>query len=350
MGVKWMECQEVRDRFSSLLEGELNSSEEKAVREHLASCSECQKDFEKFEKTIRWLHSIGETEVPDGFLSEIHKKMEAQKQMGLKAGKIRPGWFNTLIQLKLPVQAVAMVAIVFLVLYLTKMMPFETPHLMKEVEQKKAPQSEVKEEARVVPKETRKEEGTPKFPSEMSEEKKIDRMVASKVEEEAKNAAASIPKAEAPAAGTPELKAAQKGKALLSEPGRVSKVDVEERSAFLASKPPQELILRIADRGKALSQLHELIKHFGGEIVKEEENIVLASMPNASFPEFKKELTGMGSSKKADQMVLQKETIEGKETPLSAKRREVEEKGQEPPKPMTDQESRIFIRVLLVQE
>src|SRR5512136_1415102 len=120
-----MECEQVRDRFSSLLEGELNPSEEKAVREHLASCSECQRDFEKFEKTIRWLHSIEEAEVPDGFFSEIHKKMEDQKKIGPMAGKVRPGWFNTLVRLKLPVQAVAMVAIVFLVLYLTKMLPVE---------------------------------------------------------------------------------------------------------------------------------------------------------------------------------------------------------------------------------
>jgi hypothetical protein len=345
-----MECQKVRDRFSSLLEGELNPSEEKAVREHLASCPECQKDFEKFEKTVRLLQSIEEAEVPDGFLSEIHKKIEAQKQMGLKAGKVRPGWFNTLVQLKLPVQAVAMVAIVFLVLYLTKMMPVETPHLMKESEQKKAPQSELKEDSRVVPKETGKEEGTTKPLSEMSQEKKIDKMVASKVEEEARSATASSPKTEAPAVGTPQLKATEEGNPPLSELGKVAKLGGEERRAYFAAKPLQEMILRISDREKALSQLHELIKQFGGEIVKEEGNILLASLPNASFLEFKKELAAIGSSKKADEMARQKEGIEGKEAPLSVKRKEAEEKGKESPKPMTDQENRISLRILLVQE
>jgi anti-sigma factor RsiW len=345
-----MECEKVRDRFSSLLERELNPSEEKAVREHLASCSECQKDFEKFEKTIRLLHSIEEAEVPDGFLSQIYKRREAQKKMGLTAGKVRPGWVNTLVQLKLPVQAIAMVAIVFLVLYLTKMMPVETPHLMKEVEQEKAPQSEVKEEARVVPKETGREQGATKLPSEMSQEKKIDRMAASKVEEEAKSATAYIPKAEAPSVETPQLKAAEKGKVPLSEPGKVAKVGVAERRAYFAAKPPQEIILRISDREKALSQLHKLIKQFGGEIVKEEGNILLASLPNASFPEFKKELAGVGSSKKADEMAPQKGTIEGKEAPIAANGREAEVKEKELPKPMTDQESRISFRILLVQE
>ena len=345
-----MECEQVRDRFSSLLERELNPSEEKAVREHLASCSECQRDFEKFEKTIHWLHSIEEAEVPDGFLSEIHKKMEDQKKMGPMAGKVRPGWFNTLVRLKLPVQAVAMVAIVFLVLYLTKILPVETPHLMKEGEQKKASQSEVKEDARVVPKEIGKEGRTTKLPSEMSQEKKIDRMVASKVEEEARSATASIPKTEAPAVETPQLKAAEEGKPPLSEPGKVAKLGGAERRTYFAAKPPQEMILRISDREKALSQLHELIKQFGGEIVKEEGNILLTSLPNASFLGFKKELAAIGSSKKADEMAHQKEGIEGKEAPLSVKRREAEEKGKESPKPMTDQESRISVRILLVQE
>lgn len=347
--MKWMECQEVRDRFSSLIEGELNSSEEKAVREHLASCSECQKDFEKFEKTIRWLHSIGEADVPEGFLSGIHKKMEAQKRMGLTAGKVRPGWFNTLVQLKLPAQAVAMVAIVFLVLYLTKMIPFETPHLMKEVEQKKAPQSEVKEDGKTVPKKIGKEREATKLPSEISQEKRIDRKVTSKAEEEETSAKAS-PKAEAPAAGTPPLKATEKGKAPPSEAGKVARVGVAEGRAYLPATPPQELILRISDREKALSKLHELIKQVGGKIVREEGNTILASLPNASFSEFKKELAGMDALKKPDQMALQKEAMESEEASLPEKQRETEQKGQESPKPMTDQESRIFIRVLLVQE
>jgi hypothetical protein len=230
------------------------------------------------------------------------------------------------------------------------MMPFETPHLMKEVEQKKAPQSEVKEEARVVPKETRKEEGTTKPPSEMPQEKKISRMVASKVEEEAKDASASVPKAEAPPVGTPQSIAAEKGKAQLSEPGKVAKVGGGERRAYLVAKPPQELILRIADQEKALSQLHELIKQFGGEIVEEEGNIVLASLPSASLSEFRKELAGMDALKKADQMGLQREANEGKGAPLAVKRREAEEKREEPPKPMTDQESRISVRILLILE
>ena len=74
-----MDCEKVRDRFSSLWEKELTPLEEKIVKEHLSSCPECRREFERFEKTMRWLHSVGEVEVPEGFLPDLHKKMEERK-------------------------------------------------------------------------------------------------------------------------------------------------------------------------------------------------------------------------------------------------------------------------------
>ena len=78
-----MDCEKVRDRFSSLWEKELTPSEEKMVREHLSSCPECQKEFERFEKTMGWLRSVGEVEVPEGFLPELYKKMKGRKRAPL---------------------------------------------------------------------------------------------------------------------------------------------------------------------------------------------------------------------------------------------------------------------------
>ena len=73
-----MECEKVRDRFSSLLEGELDPLEEKIIREHLASCSECQKEFEGFGKTVNWLHAVEEMGellgLPEGTIkSRLHR-------------------------------------------------------------------------------------------------------------------------------------------------------------------------------------------------------------------------------------------------------------------------------------
>ena len=119
-----MDCEKIRDRFSSLWEKELAPFEEKILREHLSSCPGCRREFERFEKTMGWLHSVGEAEVPEGFLSELNKKREEKKQ-ATPSEKPQGGWFHFPRSFKLPAQAVAMVAVVFLVLYLTKTMPRE---------------------------------------------------------------------------------------------------------------------------------------------------------------------------------------------------------------------------------
>ena len=309
-----MECEKVRDRFSSLLEGDLDPLDERVVREHLASCPDCEKDFEKFEKTVRWLQSVEETEVPEGFLSGIYKKMEDRKKTGLMAEKIRPGWLNYLVQLKLPVQAVAMVAIVFLTLYLTKMMPFETPP-SKDVEQKKVSQPDVKIGAKLVTKEGEKEK-----------------------------------EAATPTVEAPRRKDSEKAEVLPAEVAKRAKQVIPKERAFLAAKPPQEIVLKITNREKALSQIRELVKQSGGEIVKEEGNIVLASLPTASFSQFEKELAGLDSLKKEDRMAPQREAVETKGAPLGIGLEEAEEKDKGTAKPTSDKEKRISLRILLVKE
>jgi hypothetical protein len=307
-----MECEKVRDRFSSLLEGDLDPLDEKVVKEHLASCPDCQKDFEKFEKTVRWLHSVEEAEVPEGFLSGIYKKMEDRKKTGLMAEKARPGWLNYLVQLKLPIQAVAMVAIVFLTLYLTKMMPFETPS-SKDVGQKKVSQPDVKMEAKLVAKEGEKKR-----------------------------------EAAAPIVEAPRLKESEKAEVPPAKAGKRAMQVIAEERAFLAAKPPQEIVLKIANREKALSQIRELVKHWGGEIVKEEGNIVLASVPTASFSEFRKEIEGMSSLKKAEPAAFRKEVPRDLSSSQRARKEEVA--GKELVGPTADQASCMTVEIRLLQE
>src|SRR5512147_978874 len=112
-----MNCEKARDRFSSLWEKELAPFEEKVLKEHLSSCLECRREFEQFEKTMGWLRSVGEAEVPEGFLSELYKKRN-EKTGAIPLEKPGGKWFHFPLSFKLPAQAVAMVAVVFLVLYL----------------------------------------------------------------------------------------------------------------------------------------------------------------------------------------------------------------------------------------
>ncbi|MDP3016834.1 MAG: zf-HC2 domain-containing protein, partial [Deltaproteobacteria bacterium] len=139
-----MDCEKVRDQFSFLFEGELKPPEEEKVREHLAFCPNCEKEWKEFRQMMGWLHSAEEEEVPEGFLSELQKKREERKG---KEGTVGDRLFRSM---KVPIQAAAMVMIVFLALYLTQMTPFEM-FQKRAVEKSEVPQSEVqKKEAEPV--------------------------------------------------------------------------------------------------------------------------------------------------------------------------------------------------------
>jgi anti-sigma factor RsiW len=321
-----MECKKVRDRFSSLLENELNPLEEKIVREHLASCSDCKKDLQQFTKTIRWIHSVKEVEVPDGFLSEIYKKMEGGKRKAPPIEETRWKWFRHPFPLKVPAQAVAMVAIVFLVLYLTKMMPVETSRL-KVAENSK-----------------------PFVSAPLPSEKQMDQLPA-QIEKKKDRVVAQTPLKPSP------LKQIEKAKTPVSEtipaPPEMAKTEAalaKGEQASLAAKPPQEILLRISDREKTLNQLYELLQELGGKIVATEGNILLASLPAVTFSEFEKELLRLGSSEKTDKMMVKKNGMERLDAPGEAKQRALEMKDKTPAAPETEKQDYLLVRILLLQE
>ncbi len=311
-----MECEKVRDRFSSLLENELDPLEEKIVKEHLASCSDCQKDLQQFDKTIRWLHSVKEVEVPDGFLNEIYKKMEERKRKVPLSKETRWKWFRHPFPLRLPVQAVAMVAIVFLVLYLTKIMPVETPQLKDAGHTK------------------------PLISAPLSAEKQVDQVLAKK-EMEKDRVAAQPPR---------ELSPLSKVVPVPSEKKKIEAASITKEQTSPAAKPPQEIILRTSDRQKTLAQLDELLQQFGGKIITTEGNTFLASLPAATFSEFEKELLGLSSPGKTDKMVQEKDIAESDTVPAGARRIEGEEKAKRPSKFAAEPEDYVVVRVLLLRE
>jgi hypothetical protein len=313
-GENGMECKKVRDRFSSLLEKDLDPLEEKIVREHLTSCQECQEDLKKFEKTIQWVHSVQEVEVPDGLLKEIYEKMEKPRK--------KIPFFP--LPLKLPVQAVAMVAIIFFVLYLTKMIPVETQR-SKIAEPTKpfilAPLPMEKKIERVPPKEKLKE----------------DHIVA-----QPPSVPSSLRKVEKPKAPVSKMPA------IPLETKSAEKTLIKEEQPPPMPRPPHEIVMKISDREKSLSQLHTLLQEFGGEIVTKEGDILVASLPARTFSDFEKKLTGLGSSKEPSKIMLMEGPKSRGEASGMVKRMEFQGKGQE----ALDAESadRILLRIHLLQE
>ena len=365
-----MTCEKVRDRFSSLWEKELTSLEEKDIREHLSSCPECRREFEQFEKTMQWLHSVEELEVPDGFLPELHKKIEERKTKATLGERPTGRWFKLPISVKLPVQAVAMVAIVFLVLYLSKMMPTGVYHLKESKQTSSLPSSEQKSEQALAHKEAGTERKVLERPAETPRLKDVDQVETSapakerpeaslpQMKAEAKKEEVSSPKSEIIAykvlelkekekeqektkIPSPELEKAGKGFAVKKE-----KSVVTLEKSVVTLKPSQEIVLRISDREKVVSRLHELIKQFGGEVVATEENMFVASLPTGSFSEFERELAGLSSSPKGDKLIQEKQAVGNLRAAPAAPgvRRE------EAPKRAADAEGRTTVRILLIQE
>jgi hypothetical protein len=302
-----VECEKIRERFSSLLEGDLDPSEEKALKEHLASCSGCQKDFETFKRTMSWLHSVDEVEAPEGFLTEIYQKIEDRKRKGY-----RQEWGHRLMRLKLPAQAMAMVTIVFAVLYITKIIPTDTPR-GKNVDVARTAPSEVKTDTHLARKEAKTEE----------------------------QEVALLSKG-------PRTKEMEQEKTPLSEGKEIEKVAIPS----LAAKPSQEIILKVQDQEKAISQLQGLVKEFGGEIARQEGYIVLASLPTASYPQFEKKLEGMASPQKAEPAAPQQVAPRASRISPSSTEEGSVGKGREKEMggPMADQAGRITVRILLVKE
>ncbi len=346
-----MECEKVRDRFSSLWEKELTPSEEKGIKDHLSSCQECQREFEQFEKTMRWLRSVEEVEVPDEFVSGLYKKMEERKKAA-SAERSRKRWLSFPLPLKLPVQAVAMVAVVFLVLYLAKMMPKPPAPLS----------SERRPESVLAQKEVERERGTSKIVPEPPRLKDVDRAetaatrkqsleaYAPEVKGEAKRAEEPAPKTEVMGYRMLDSGKAARARAPSPEPEKFEEELLAKKKSVTAVRPSQEIVLKTSDRDKTISQLRELVKQFKGEIVTTEENAVLASLPMGSFSEFRKELADISFPGEADKGVARKRTAEGLAALREEKKDAMEGKGREPARLVTDEGNRVVVRILLVQE
>jgi hypothetical protein len=385
-----MECKEVRDRFSSLLEDELDPAEEKIMRDHLTSCSECQKDLQQFTQTIRWLHSLEQVEVPDGFLGEICKGIEERKSKDHLIEENRWQWLRHAVPLKLPVQALAMVTIVFLAFYLTKMAPFETSR-PKDTEYKKPdvfarlpvekqatrpslkpspvnpPINPIEKaetsvaETTSVPAEAQKEGA--RSSSKPSFVKPIEKNETSAVKtapvptETQKREVALAKESQVSLEASHPLKGVEKDQAPVSEPpsvsleaGKTKALSAKGAQASLAARPPQEILLRSSDLEKTLSRLDELLRQFGGKIVTKEENIFLASVPAVTFSEFEKELSGLGVSEKKGEMAFKRRGMERLDVPggtkpaAPARRREI------PTVPEAERKDHILVRIHLLQE
>jgi hypothetical protein len=322
--VYFVECDRVRDRFSAFLEKELEPSEETELKKHLASCPACQEDLKRFSKSLDWLHGVGEVETPEGFLSELREKIENQKIRISRDKPVRAKGFPFWQSFRLPIQAAAMVVIVFLSIYLTKMTPREefAPRVAMD---RKAPTSAVEEKKDQIlaSKETGRENTLQEAPGK-KEEKPLESYAN---------------QAESP-------------QPVLSEGEKTEKSDVHKalKKKEETERSDKEMILKSTNLEETFSHVRELTHRFGGEVSKTEGNVILASLPAASFPEFERAVRGFTSPSGETGARLQKERAGGVSVVPGPMGFRAQEKSEMGPGGGMETEERLIVRILLVKE
>jgi hypothetical protein len=149
-----------------------------------------------------------------------------------------------------------------------------------------------------------------------------------------------------------ESKKAARAEVPSSNLGKSEKGQFALEKSLVASKPPREIVLKTSNRDKAASKLNELVKQFGGEIVATEGDRFLASFPAASFLKFEKELAEVTDSTRADKasLFLREPDTGDSMARHRVMKEEIDKESGEPAKSVTDEESRIVVRILLIQE
>ncbi len=344
-----MKCNEVRDLFSSLFEGDLKPAEEGKVREHLASCPGCQKEWEQFERTIHWLYTVEEEEVPEGFLSEIQKKREERK------GKERGAGDRFFRSVKIPIQAAAMVMILLVALYLTKMTPFEIQQekavpkteVSYSTGEKKEPVLKEEEQSKVTlpPPVAYRKDYIPEAKPPVSDERRdVKEGIAQKIKEKDIETPAPPLKEEMATAYPSRPKEMARVEAPPLEEERRERDQAGSAMKPLAKKSIREITLKTKDREKAVSRLQDLAKELEGEMVKVEENVLSVSLPASSYSDFEKGLADLNFSVYTDKMIPAKDFQESLGLQTRTGKREFREKDK------ASQEDFIVIRILLVLE
>ncbi|MGQ9646037.1 MAG: RNA polymerase sigma factor [Thermodesulfobacteriota bacterium] len=122
--------------------------------------------------------------------------------------------------------------------------------------------------------------------------------------------------------------------------------DFREETRF---EPFEEIVLRTSDPKKSILEIGAKVNQFEGEIVGEEVNILLASLPISSFYELKKETEESRISERAEGAAPQREAWSSlKLSPKAEKERG--EKENEGDRPMAGSEGRMSIRFIVIKE
>jgi hypothetical protein len=112
-----MTCQDARDLFSARADDALSPAEQAQLHAHLATCTECQREWARFEQTVALLQVIAPAHAPAGFVDRVVAARPRPWYARLARGLFVP-W-----PVKLPLEAAAIVLVAGLAIMIVQRSP-----------------------------------------------------------------------------------------------------------------------------------------------------------------------------------------------------------------------------------
>jgi len=106
-----MECPEIKGLLSEYMDGVLDAGKSARVARHLKSCSDCRDELDALGKVIHSLGSMDVMEAPDGFMEEVHQRIERRSRLS----RISRSLFVP-FRVKIPIQVASLATACILVL------------------------------------------------------------------------------------------------------------------------------------------------------------------------------------------------------------------------------------------
>lgn len=71
---------EAQKMFARLVDSDLPAREEAALRSHLDDCAECRRGFEKYERAVALVRSVGRERAPADFANQVMRRVRRRRR------------------------------------------------------------------------------------------------------------------------------------------------------------------------------------------------------------------------------------------------------------------------------
>ncbi len=105
-----MNCAGIKELLSEYVDGVLDAQTKADIKEHIATCTGCQKEIKELKALVEDLGSLEQAKAPDDFIDRLHERIEPR----FGFGKIINALFVPM-RIKIPMQLVTATATAVLV-------------------------------------------------------------------------------------------------------------------------------------------------------------------------------------------------------------------------------------------